>query len=698
MARGKKKNRKNQTAATTVVENTLPPDSALPPWSRVDNLWLALSLVLSLLVYLYTMWPDVAGGDSGELTAVAYTLGVVHPPGYPLYTMIAHLFTYLPFGTVGWRVNLLSCVLSLGAQTFLFLTLRRLTKQNWLAFAVASLLAFSPLVWRYAILAEVFSLNNFFVGALIYGMVRAVQNHSPKNLYWLALIFGLGLSNHHTLLFIGGPVGLYLLWYFRAEMMRPRTILALSCLVLVGMLPYAYLFWASARAPLVSWGDITSWQGFLTHFLRKEYGTFQLATEGSKKFQLFYGLAYFLMSFAQVVGYLGLIPLTLGIYALWRAKTPRGAVHGRLLIALPLLYLVVFHWLANLPFVDGAALYRDIVSRFWLMPIWLFTLIFAIGCGQLLEKASPTQRQALKILLLVSPFIALVVHFKNENHRDNTTVVDFGRHLLEKLPPNTLYFTLGDINTNSVRYLQACENFRTDVKVLDRSLMSYPWTKRIAAKHFPDVILPGIAYHPSQSGYYDFKKLFDANYSRQTIFMTMIKTKNASESSDKAWEASYMLVPYGLSFKLATKNKDFDIETYETESAKYLIDPTQAFAKPPLPDSWDAVILANYWLAHHVRAAEILKYALRTQNKKYFEESERLLEDLVIRNPNPPADYFKNLGIAHQHLTKVTTGEDLKNHERRMLEVWELYIAKTDRRDKTYDDIRNVLKAYGHLK
>ncbi len=698
MAKSKKKSKSapspsQKTASDTAV---LPPEPQ--PWSRVDYLWLSLSLALTAVVYLYTMWPDVAGGDSGELTTVAYTLGVVHPPGYPLYTMLAHLFTYLPLGTVGWRVNLFSCVLSLGAQAFLFLTIRRLFKQSWLAFAMATLLAFSPLIWRYAILAEVFALNNLFVGALVYGMVRTIQNDSPKNLYGLALLYGLGLSNHHTLLFVGGPIGLYLLWHFRSQMARPLPILALTALVFIGMTPYAYLYWASAQAPLVSWGDITSWKGFLTHFLRKEYGTFQLATEGSQRFQLFHGLWYFFLNFGQVVGYVGLLPFVFALRELWKAPRRERAVLGQVWIVLPLLYLIIFHWLANLPFVDGAALYRDIVSRFWLMPNWLFMVVFAYGCSVALEKVSPSQRQALKILLLVSPLIALAVHFKNENHRDNTTFVDFGRHLLEKLPPNSLYFTLGDINTNSVRYLQACEGFRTDVKVLDRSLMSYPWTKRIAAKHFPDVILPGVAYHPTQPGFYDFKKLFDANYSRQQIFMTMIKTKNSNEALDKAWESSYMLVPYGLSFKVVNRNKDFEIERYIADSAKFLIDPLTAMPKPPLPDSWDAVILANYWLAHHVRAAEILKYALKTQDKKYFQEAERLLEELVIRNPNPPADYFKNLGISHQHLTRLTEGEERRHHEVRMLEVWEIYIGKTDRRDKTYEDIRSVLKAYGRLK
>ena len=66
----------------------------------------------TLIVYILTLSRSVYFGDSGELIAAAYTLGIAHPPGYPLYTMLAHLFTYLPFGTLAFRVNLFSAVTS----------------------------------------------------------------------------------------------------------------------------------------------------------------------------------------------------------------------------------------------------------------------------------------------------------------------------------------------------------------------------------------------------------------------------------------------------------------------------------------------------------------------------------------------------------------------------------------------------------
>ncbi|MQY69884.1 MAG: DUF2723 domain-containing protein [Firmicutes bacterium] len=67
-----------------------------------------LLFLVSFGVYLKTLCPTVYIGDSGELIAAAYTLGIPHPPGYPLYCLLGKLFTLLPFGTIAYRVNLMS--------------------------------------------------------------------------------------------------------------------------------------------------------------------------------------------------------------------------------------------------------------------------------------------------------------------------------------------------------------------------------------------------------------------------------------------------------------------------------------------------------------------------------------------------------------------------------------------------------------
>ena len=129
--------------------------------------------VAVLAIYVRTLAPTVAGGDSGELITVAHTLGVAHPPGYPLYTLLAKLFTLLPAGTIAWRVNLFSAVCGAGAATILFLAVARWSGSLWAGLASASLFAFSPRVWPHSVTAEVFALNNVFLAGLVYLTVRS---------------------------------------------------------------------------------------------------------------------------------------------------------------------------------------------------------------------------------------------------------------------------------------------------------------------------------------------------------------------------------------------------------------------------------------------------------------------------------------------------------------------------------------------
>src|SRR5690349_13982207 len=77
---------------------------------------LSISLALFILAtYILTLFPTVSGGDSGELIAAVHTGSVAHPPGYPLYTLLAKLFTFIPYGSIAWRINLFSACCDAGA-------------------------------------------------------------------------------------------------------------------------------------------------------------------------------------------------------------------------------------------------------------------------------------------------------------------------------------------------------------------------------------------------------------------------------------------------------------------------------------------------------------------------------------------------------------------------------------------------------
>jgi len=77
-----------------------------------DILVSAFIFIFTQVVYFLTLAPSVFFGDSGELTAAAYNLGIAHPPGYPLYLLLGKLvISLLWIGDPAYRMNLLSSFL-----------------------------------------------------------------------------------------------------------------------------------------------------------------------------------------------------------------------------------------------------------------------------------------------------------------------------------------------------------------------------------------------------------------------------------------------------------------------------------------------------------------------------------------------------------------------------------------------------------
>jgi hypothetical protein len=219
--------------------------------------WLHAGLVAVALFALYaaTAPRTVALEDDGLFVMGAYYLGIGHPPGYPLFMMIGKLFTYLPFGSVAYRVHLVSAFFGGLSCALLWLCARHLVEGRLPAYLAAFGLGLSPVFWSQAIIAEVYTLNTFFFLTLTLLALRGAP------LPWLALVYGLSLSNHYPLMGLVTPALLVLLWPRRAELLRRLPLLA--ALGVLGLAPYAWMVvrsWSwlpiSYSGPLESFAEI----------------------------------------------------------------------------------------------------------------------------------------------------------------------------------------------------------------------------------------------------------------------------------------------------------------------------------------------------------------------------------------------------------------------------------------------------------
>ena len=240
---------------------------------RHSDGWLAAGVAVALfLLYVITLAPAVLYGDSGELQLAAALGGIAHPTGYPLYLLLGWLWTHiLPFGaSPAYKLNLLSVLCAAAGAALAYLAGRRFLRVAGLnadaglsaggAVVGALLLGVSRTVWSQAIIAEVYALNLLLVVALIYTLLGWLERGRRwSDLIPLAVVFGLGLTHHRTIiLFV--PALILAIWAAErsarreasGERLQPAHILPLVGLALAPLLLYLYIPLRAPASPYVT--------------------------------------------------------------------------------------------------------------------------------------------------------------------------------------------------------------------------------------------------------------------------------------------------------------------------------------------------------------------------------------------------------------------------------------------------------------
>lgn len=221
------------------------------PWQARELLSPA-ALVLALLVLdLLTMYPDVvASGDTAKFQYIGAVLGTPHPPGYPLYTILSHAWSWLPVGTLAWRMNLLSVVASLAAVACVYAAARRLGAGNLQATLVAAALGVGRIFWEKSLAAEVYSLGAALLAAALWRVLVWRDTRRTRDLLAVVALLSLGLGNHLTIATVAPAFLVFALAVDARAVTRWRTAVAAIAIVCAGLAQYGYILWRTwARSP-----------------------------------------------------------------------------------------------------------------------------------------------------------------------------------------------------------------------------------------------------------------------------------------------------------------------------------------------------------------------------------------------------------------------------------------------------------------
>ncbi len=461
---------------------------------RGENLYAVLLSSSFLLLYVLFQTTSIFGGDAGDLVSAAFVHGVAHPPGYPLYTFIGWLLTLLPFSTVAWRVGLLSSIPGAATIGILFLVLKKYNVKTLPAIVAVTTLGVSYLFWLYSSVAEVFSLHVFFVVLLLFFLQLFVETRKNKYIYLSALIFGLSLTHHHTILFIV-PGYLFMVYPHVFEIKNKLTVFGRSFLLFfLGLTPYIYVFLAASTNPAVNWEAPTNLTGFIRLVSRAVYGTFSTGSfhpfnKLDRYFQLSNVVNTLLLDFTNA----GLILIGIGFILQYR----RDRQNFLRLLQFFMLSGPLFIFYAKFPVVLN--FYLGVTERFLLVPYVFLTIWLGIGISgvssfldsRINRYTKKTFPFSAGVIFFILPALLLLVNMPRFwSLRSDRTAEKLGLDILNTVPDHSLILLFDDTSFFNTQYVYLTGggkiHFR-DIRLLQLGVLGFDFYHKVVASQYLDI-------------------------------------------------------------------------------------------------------------------------------------------------------------------------------------------------------------------
>lgn len=550
----------------------------------------AFTSIIVFIIYLFTLAPSVIQIDSGELATVQYTLGIAHPTGYPLFTMLGFLFLQIPLGLRKiTQANLLAATWSVFAIYFFIKVLIVLLinieekknnvvskkKQKTVAaikfnedqkifsiIAAAFFLAFSKTFWMQSTSVEVYSLQTMLFALILFFSFKAFSSKEESSKTWLlvGLSFAFGFSNHMTTL-LAIPFAAIL--FFIKEKLTTSSIkiifktLVLSIPVLV--LIYLYLPIRAAQNPIMNWGNPINFENFWRHFTGRQYQVWLFASFEATKKQLGNFVSNFPSEFTIIGLFIGLI----GFIFLYK-------IDKKIFLTTLATFLFAVLYSVNYDIVDLDSYF---LLAYMIFSIWIlfgFLLLFSK-----LEQLLKTKRMIIPIFTILI-FVPLASNKSEVDQSDVYTFEDYTKTILNGAEKNSIILSYQwDYFISASYYFQNVEHFRKDVVVVDKELLRRSWYYNQLKRNHSDAIKKIddevnqflIALQPFEKNDNFDAKLLEKNY--QAVMTNLIAKnieerncyigielfQNEMQRNEFNLPAGFQIVPYNLLFKVVKGNQ-----------------------------------------------------------------------------------------------------------------------------------------------
>ncbi|MDA3843136.1 MAG: DUF2723 domain-containing protein [Candidatus Kapabacteria bacterium] len=558
------------------------------------SIYSLLIFIISAMVFYSTAAPGLMYTDSGELAAVCSTLGVAHPTGYPLFTILGHLWTLLPlpFSTIyslnifAATVTALSSVVFFNMMYLIFSMIRSHTIGSKskskdkkkkkvqtvtdsyedsslliMSAATALMYSFALTVWQQATALEVYSLHLLMIHLVLYMTTKGLSEPAEKKYFVLsAFLLGASFSNHMTtILLVPGLLFIYFARpfdktdgkMFSADRMKFAAFLLIP--FIIGLSFYLYLPLRSASGPEFNWGEVSrGWDKFLYHVQGKQYQIWMFSDSDVWKTNL---QKFFELLPAQTA-FIGIPAALWGIIKLF--KTSKSFT-----VALLIFIVSCLSYSVNYSIHD--------IDSYFLTAFSMIIILAGIGFYYIFEKSAKFIP-----LMFALPLIALIMNYSEADLSDNRIVPEYTEALFDNLDENAIVISSQwDYACSAFWYKQSVENYRPDIVLIEQPMLRRTWYPGLVKSWYPDALdrcsdeirsfLEICELFESEKEYSstEIQKRFidmlnsfvDKNYDERPIYITSDILQTEPDIGK-----DYTKIPEGLAFRLLRKEDAYTNE------------------------------------------------------------------------------------------------------------------------------------------
>ena len=509
-------------------------------------------------VYLHTLNPVFHADDSPETAACSYTLGIQHPPGYPLPTLMGKISTFLPFASAGFRVNMQAAFFgSLLAVLVFFIIMDVLWKKEGAAAAelipaaAASLaFAFSYTLWNQSLSSKggIYTMNACMLAFIILMLFRWERTKDRRYFYTASFMYGLSLGNHWESMAAALPaLAVFIVMVFLEnayyKAITWKRIFTAFTLSFSGVFIYVYLIIRANGGAFLNWGDPVDLKQLFWVVTRAQYTAAEQAS-GMRVIVEQLGRIGRLMLFELSPA--GLILAAAGVYCFLKA-----GIKKRFVMLCVLLISVLF----------GLAGYLNLKSdMMWVMDVFLLpaymvmAVLLGAGMHLILKAASVAPRNKggsvavifglLSLAAFALPAYLCVSNYHRADQSRNFYAYDLGMNIIKSVEePGSIAMLEGDFAVLPQMYFRYVEK-RAGFCPVTTILLNVPWGVKNLRNECPGIKLTVDENAPLKD---KVVNIVESNYKESAIYASVFR-----ESFQKSYpQANAMLVPSGMAMKFS---------------------------------------------------------------------------------------------------------------------------------------------------